>query len=183
MTTEVFGASREQAARMSDLFPGTRIEITPEGVMEVTVTPTLGRHGRWVSDLSAWLVGHYGRGRVASEVGIDTGARTGGQSYREADLALFHGIVPGDVRYHDPSTIALVVEVESESTRAVDWAGKVADYAAAGIVHYWIVDPQHATVALFRLGNSGTYVSARANYPLDSMLDEDDPQYFLALPR
>jgi len=182
MTTEVFGASREQAARMSDLFPGTRIEITPEGVMEVTVTPTLGRHGRWVIDLSVWLVSCYGRGRAASEVGIDTAGRTGGQPYRQADLALFYGTVPDDVRYHDPSMIALVIEVESESTRAVDWAGKVADYAAAGIRHYWIVDPLRETVAIFRLGDAGYYVSVRANHPLETLLDED-PQYFLALPR
>ena len=61
------------------------------------------------------------------------------------------------------SAAFLVVEVVSESTAAVDYREKVAEYQAIGIPEYWIVDPdpfgaakyigspKRPTVSIYRL--------------------------------
>lgn len=49
----------------------------------------------------------------------------------------------------------LVVEVLSPKTAARDRGIKMRRYAAAGIAHYWIVDPEAPTVESYRLGEHG----------------------------
>ena len=49
----------------------------------------------------------------------------------------------------------LVVEILSPSTRARDLGVKLRRYAAAGVPHYWIVDPQALTLAAHELGADG----------------------------
>jgi Uma2 family endonuclease len=50
------------------------------------------------------------------------------------------------------ATPALVVEILSPSTRAQDRGLKVRRYAALGVEHYWIVDPERRRVECHRLG-------------------------------
>ena len=50
----------------------------------------------------------------------------------------------------------LVVEVLSPSTRSHDREVKMRRYAALGIPHYWIVDPEGHWIACYRL-EAGTY--------------------------
>jgi Uma2 family endonuclease len=59
----------------------------------------------------------------------------------------------------DPADVALVVEVESVSTRRYDRLIKAALYAEAGIASYWRVEPNR--VVLYRLGAGGTYAVDR----------------------
>lgn len=54
-------------------------------------------------------------------------------------------------------TPLLVVEVLSRSTRTTDLVTKRDAYARAGIVHYWIVDPEAPSVAALALEGT-TYV-------------------------
>jgi Uma2 family endonuclease len=49
----------------------------------------------------------------------------------------------------------LAVEVLSASTASRDRGIKMRRYAASGIEHYWIVDPQVRTLEAYRLGPSG----------------------------
>lgn len=49
----------------------------------------------------------------------------------------------------------LVVEVLSPSTAARDRGIKMRRYAAAGVPHYWIVDPVNQTLEAYRLGTNG----------------------------
>ncbi len=49
----------------------------------------------------------------------------------------------------------LVVEILSRSTRARDRGIKLRRYAAAGIPHYWIVDPRSRAIEPHRLGDNG----------------------------
>lgn len=49
----------------------------------------------------------------------------------------------------------LVVEVLSPSTRARDRGIKMRRYEAAGIPHYWLLDPEAQALEPYRLGESG----------------------------
>jgi Uma2 family endonuclease len=49
----------------------------------------------------------------------------------------------------------LVVEVLSPSTRARDKGVKMRRYAAAGIPHYWQLDPRNDSLEAYRLGERG----------------------------
>ena len=53
----------------------------------------------------------------------------------------------------------LVVEVLSPSTRVQDRTVKARRYAAVGIPHYWIVDPEARRIECYRV-DSGAYVAA-----------------------
>ena len=55
----------------------------------------------------------------------------------------------------------LVVEVLSPSTRARDRGIKMRRYAAAGIPHYWIVDPRARTLEAYQLGEQGYELTGR----------------------
>lgn len=50
-----------------------------------------------------------------------------------------------------PRYADLAVEVVSPDDPARDYEEKRADYAAAGIAEYWIVDPEHATITVLSL--------------------------------
>ena len=49
----------------------------------------------------------------------------------------------------------LVVEVLSPSTRSRDRGIKMRRYAAAGVPHYWMLDPRTRTLEPYRLGEQG----------------------------
>ncbi len=53
----------------------------------------------------------------------------------------------------------LVVEILSPSTARYDWLEKKTAYAAAGVTHYWVVDPDHKVLTAFRL-QAGQYAFA-----------------------
>ena len=55
----------------------------------------------------------------------------------------------------------LVMEVVSEDRRQRDLVDKRADYAAAGIPEYWIIDPLYRTITVLTLAG-GTYAEAGA---------------------
>src|SRR5690348_14626955 len=49
----------------------------------------------------------------------------------------------------------LVVEILSPSTQSRDRGIKFRGYAAAGVIHYWIVDPRQRTLEAYRLSDAG----------------------------
>ena len=55
----------------------------------------------------------------------------------------------------------LVVEVLSPSTRGRDRGLKMRRYAAAGVPHYWIVDPRARSLEAYQLGEEGYELTSR----------------------
>jgi Uma2 family endonuclease len=49
----------------------------------------------------------------------------------------------------------LVIEILSDSTRRRDETLKLARYEQAGVLEYWLVDPQRRTARVFRLSGAG----------------------------
>ena len=52
----------------------------------------------------------------------------------------------------------LAVEVLSPSTRAIDLGAKRLTFAAAGVEHYWVVDPLAPSLTVFASDGAGTLV-------------------------
>lgn len=52
----------------------------------------------------------------------------------------------------------VAVEVISPSTARFDRLLKYSRYAAAGIAHYWIIDPVGASLTAYEFGPDGTYI-------------------------
>jgi len=69
----------------------------------------------------------------------------------------------------EPAHVVLVVEVLSASNRMTDLLTKRAVYAAGGIVHYWIVDPDPPSLLALRLHGDGyrTVADVRGESPYD----------------
>jgi Uma2 family endonuclease len=52
-----------------------------------------------------------------------------------------------------------VAEILSPSTARIDLVNKLRTFRTAAVPHYWIVDPEHETLTVYRLGQEG-YVTA-----------------------
>jgi Uma2 family endonuclease len=84
----------------------------------------------------------------------------GGRSYREPDIAF---VTEANRNLRDGRRIDgpadLVVEVVSPSSVAQDRRNKMSDYAAAGVIEYWIVDPRpnRTPFEAFSLHEDGYY--------------------------
>lgn len=75
----------------------------------------------------------------------------------------------------------LLVEVLSPSNRAYDRVTKARRYAAAGVVHYWIVDPDLQTVDCYRL--AGDRYREMGCFPAEATLRHPDfPGLVIDLP-
>lgn len=68
---------------------------------------------------------------------------------RRPDVTVVSDLASGAEGRHEPSVAALVVEVVSPTSRVRDWVAKQAEYAAAGIGAYLVVDPGKQALALF----------------------------------
>ncbi len=56
-----------------------------------------------------------------------------------------------------PAAPVLAVEVLSPSTQRIDRFLKHSRYAAAGVEHYWIIDPDEPSLTAYRLRPDGSY--------------------------
>ena len=141
--------------------PGVRLELVNG---EVAVSPSpIPAHGYVVGQLLALLINHvdkHGLGRVYP----DTDTILGEHDVRRPDILFFakdrlHLI--GKKAMEGPPD--LCVEVLSPSSGTMDRRDKFAQYASAGVAHYWIVDPKAKAVDGFWLvdGNYQPTDSAR----------------------
>jgi len=124
-------------------------EEVPDFVHEVVVI--------WfASMLRAWIAP---RGGLVggSEVKFGLGPKTG----RKPDVSMY---LPGSPKppRRGPVRVPpdLMIEVISPSPRDVrrDRIAKANEYAAFGVKHYWLVDPDARTLECFTLGEGGNYV-------------------------
>jgi Uma2 family endonuclease len=117
-----------------------RVELN-DGVIVVVPSPT-GGHQEIANLLWLWLRQHVPDGyRPLTAVGVAITIK----DTLEPDLALMREPVSFTSHYYDADQVVVAVEVVSPGTRRRDRLEKPADYAAAGISHYWRVeqDPVH----------------------------------------
>jgi Uma2 family endonuclease len=135
---------------------GIRLELV-KGELRVSPSPR-PRHSRALIQLLKVLEGHV-KQKGLGEIFLELDTALGPWDVRSPDL-LF---VPADrVAKMNPDQMAshadakLVVEVVSPGSVKVDREEKFAEYAAAGIPYYWIVDPGGRTAEAFELAD-GSY--------------------------
>ena len=72
------------------------------------------------------------------------------RNYREPDLCVCRSAAVEAGRVH-ASDLLLAVEVMSPSSRSTDRVAKPAQYAGAGIPHYWRIEPEPRVLATYAL--------------------------------
>jgi Uncharacterized protein conserved in cyanobacteria len=130
-----------------------RYELSREGVLSI-MPPATPEHALIVSRLVHWFYTHgFGPEQVTADCGIDVG---GG---RQPDLTIWaKGHPPRRARssYAGLAGLLLAIEVVSVDSELTDHVIKKAEYAAAGIARYWIVDRDKANmVQMYRLAETG----------------------------
>jgi Uma2 family endonuclease len=130
---------------------GNRYELV-DGSLLVSASPPV-RHGVANDNLFRLLDRHAPRELRVMTVGLGIGI-SGRTTFYVPDLLIVSEAAlrrdPG-VRMLDPADVPLVAEVLSPSNRRVDLVLKRHDYGAAGIPHYWIVDPAERTLTVLVL--------------------------------
>lgn len=148
MSAETVGASMPTQVTLDDLAvmaaadENHRYELSPEGVLSV-MPPADPDHALLVSRMFAWfLTNGYGPEQVVTDCGIDVG---GG---RVPDLTVWaKGLPPRPARssYAGTDGLLLALEVVSRGSEITDRMIKKAEYAKAGIPHYWFVERDAVT--------------------------------------
>ena len=136
------------------LFPqdGHRYEIV-DGSLHVTPPPD-GRHEAVVAAVVTTLRGAAPAGWwVCSRLGIELST-----SNLVPDVTVLRPRSSG-ASWSDPDDVALVVEVETPTSRRYDRLFKPTLYADAGIAAYWRIDPAgpEPQLSVYRRGADGTY--------------------------
>jgi Uma2 family endonuclease len=135
---------------------GHRYELSPDGALSVMPLPD-SEHAAIAGRIMVWLILAGWRGRqLLQAAGIRIlGAKADGG--RIPDLTVWS-------RPQSPSVwlplddLVLLVEIVSPSSKTMDSVQKVAEYAAAGVARYWVVDRDTAqTVTQYVLGEKREY--------------------------
>jgi len=175
MSAEAIGRYMPAAVTLDDLAAMNaadehrhRYELSPEGTL--SAMPSLdSEHAVIASRLFAWLLM---AGWPAEQVLQAVGVRISGPDFdggRIPDLTLWARPQPRSV-WLTIADLLLVVEIVSPGSAAADEVVKRAEYAAAGIPRYWVIDRDTAqTVTLYALGPDRTYDVA-AKMPLAWLL-------------
>ncbi|MFY1689782.1 Uma2 family endonuclease [Plantactinospora sp. WMMB782] len=117
-----------------------RVELR-DGVIIVVPSPTFG-HQTVANLLWMWFRQH---APLEYEPVTAVGVLMSHRDTLEPDVLLLRRPVVRESHYFDADQVVVAVEVVSPGTRRRDRLEKPADYAAAGIPHYWRVeqDPVH----------------------------------------
>jgi Uma2 family endonuclease len=129
--------TREEAAKLTDLFPDKRYElIEGELINKMGQKPP---HACVIAVLPQ-LLGSAFPGRIRVQSSIILPDPDGQYSEPEPDVALLHRQSPEFFRRHPgPQDVALLIEV-ADTSLASDRSVKYRLYARAGIAEYWIID-------------------------------------------
>ncbi|MCZ7418362.1 Uma2 family endonuclease [Verrucosispora sp. WMMA2121] len=147
---------------------GHRYETSPEGVLSVMPSPD-SEHATIASRLFAWLImAGWPAEQVLQAVGVGIPGPDGNGG-RIPDLSVWRK-PPRRGVWSAVADVALVIEIVSPGSEAMDSVTKVREYAGAGIPRYWVVDRDGAqTVTLHELGGDRRYVE-QARMPLAWLL-------------
>ena len=123
-----------------------KVELV-DGVI-VRMSPALNPHAKYHSQLMIRLSMAYGEERPDSwVVRVELTLRLGNYTTRDADIAVIRN--PGDDQgAGKPHDVLMVVEIAHTSLEK-DLGPKRANYATAGIPHYWVVDVEGRQVRQF----------------------------------
>lgn len=136
----------------------------------VVMPPQVWRHQEISGLLFAWFLVHGYRGRVNVAPGVRTASDD--LNGRIPDLVVTTGPVSDETVWLAPEMVALAVEIVSKGSERMDRWLKPVEYAEAGIVRFWRVEPDD-TVMRFRL-DGARYVEDGA-VALDDLLAGDVP--------
>jgi Uma2 family endonuclease len=149
-----------------------RYELSREGVLSV-MPPASPAHALIVSRLVHWFYLHgFGPEEVTADCGIDVG---GG---RQPDLTIWaKGRPPRRARssYAGIDGLLLVIEVVSPDSDAIDRVIKRAEYAAAAVRRYWIVDRDKGNTVHMLVLSDGEYVAEREPTSMAWLLNQPVP--------
>lgn len=127
-------------------YPDQHVELV-HGVPEVNPPERLGNR-RIITRVVGLLLGALPPGWMpVTEVDVTVDAQA--PTVRRPDVAVVSDAASDGAGRHDPALVALVVEVVSPTSRALDWVTKQAEYATAGIGAYLVIDPGRNALALF----------------------------------
>jgi Uma2 family endonuclease len=117
-----------------------RVEVRG-GVLVPVARPTIA-HQRVVGLLWQWLRRHT---PVVLQPSTNVGVIAGLRDTFEPDIAVLRPPLVRGHHYFEPGRVALVIEVVTDDTKRRDRLEKPAEYAAAGIAHFWRVEqePMH----------------------------------------
>lgn len=137
-------------------YPDQHVELV-HGMPEVSPPERLGNR-RITTRVVGLLLGALPPGWMpVTEVDVTVDAQA--PTVRRPDVAVVSDAAPDAVGRHDPVLVSLVVEVVSPTSRARDWVTKQAEYAAAGIGAYLVIDPGRNVLALFSDPGPGGYAT------------------------
>jgi Uma2 family endonuclease len=126
--------TRDEAARLSELFPDERLELI-EGDL-ITKMGQKPAHAFVVALLTQLLVAAF-RERVRTQLAIDIADP---KSEPEPDVVVLHRSIREFVNRHPgPADIELLIEV-ADTSLELDRTIKHRLYARAGVQEYWIID-------------------------------------------
>lgn len=145
-----------------------------EGILLI-VAPADGEHADFIMRIGAWLIANgYGPGCVLATPGLRIAGRTAGRS---PDILVLRQPAPAVV-WHDAANTVLAVEIVSPGSETLDRVVKPAEYARAGVPHFWRVerDRGHATAHMYTLGvderGEPVYLGHRAKLLEDLLVSE-----------
>jgi Uma2 family endonuclease len=138
---------------------GSRYEIV-DGSLLVSPPPSLG-HAIVVESVARVL-------RAAASVRFSVfvsgpGLALARSVYVPDVVVVETAVAVAEPRALPPAAVPLVVEVLSPGNRTTDLVTKRTEYAAAGIPHYWIVDPDVPSLLALRLQGREYIESARVD--------------------
>ncbi|WP_030441666.1 Uma2 family endonuclease [Actinoplanes subtropicus] len=138
-----------------------RVELR-DGVMIVVPSPTIG-HQNIGNLLWLWFRQHAPEQfRPVTAVGVAVGLKDS----LEPDVLLVDALVEDTNHYVMPDEVAIAVEVVSPGTKRRDRLEKPAEYAAAGVRHFWRIEQGPIRVHAYDLVDGRYELAAQAETEL-----------------
>jgi Uma2 family endonuclease len=154
----------EQFLMLGEDPPGVKLELV-DGEIAVSPSP-VPDHSTVVMQL-AILLGTYINEHNLGEIHHDVDTILDRFTVRRPDILFYstaRAHLIGKKAMEGPPDLA--VEVISPSSVEIDRQDKFAEYQAAGVAHYWIVDPQKRTIDAWHLVN-GQYAPSGSGKETD----------------
>jgi Uma2 family endonuclease len=150
LQTQTGHLTLDDVARLADAAPDQRYELD-RGHLLVMAPPNL-EHGVLTTRLTVW---------PPDLVLANAGLKVCDTSGRNPDLMLLRRPVPGTTVWVDPADVTLVVEIVSPGSEHLDRFVKPVEYARAGVVRYWRIERNPATLHRYNLDrDTETYAPA-----------------------
>ena len=159
---------------------GTRLELV-DG--EIAVSPSPIPDHSYVEKMLSIILGNHVLEHDLGRLYGDVDTIFGPHDVRRPDIIFFSKSrlhLVGKKAMEGPPD--LCVEILSPSSETIDKVDKYEQYEAAGVAHYWIIDPAHRTAEAFRL-TAGKYDPAGQGKESDTVRFPPFPSLDIPLAR